>query len=77
MTAKDAREDDDAELEHCPICGKKLEEGEHYWANPPASHSYHTDKRGIARVWEHRDGLDVIPPTEPFGENTVGGHLYG
>ena len=59
--------------ERCPIsgCEKILGEG-HWYANPKASHSYHTDKEGIARLWEHRDRLDVTPKTEPLATGTVG-----
>lgn len=57
----------------CPIgrCDETLGEGDngHWMAEGDGFHTFHTDKRGIARLWEHRDGLDVTPNTEPFASN--------
>jgi hypothetical protein len=63
---------DTDDIERCPICGLELAEGEHYYADPPADYSYHTDNEGIARTWEHRDGLDVTPSTPPYLDSTIG-----
>jgi hypothetical protein len=56
----------------CPICGKELREGEHYYANPPAVHSYHTDSEGVAKQWRWRSGLEVTPEPEKYAKGTVG-----
>lgn len=58
------------EGEQCPIsyCEKKVEDGDNgHWVAWGSGYStYHTDKVSVARTWEHRDSLTVVPSTEPF-----------
>lgn len=51
----------------CPLARCDETVGEQYWvAWGEGSHTYHVDDRGVAYTWEHRDGLTVVPPTEPY-----------
>lgn len=60
----------------CPLCGELLKEGEHYVARPEGSHTFHTDKKGIAKLWRYRSDMDVTPEPEPYEEGTIGYHMY-
>lgn len=54
----------------CPISGCAELVGDGHWIGEPSgSHTYHTNNRREARIWEHVDGLDVTPSTEPIGSN--------
>jgi hypothetical protein len=55
--------------DRCPLagCENSLSDGDHWYATGDGYHSYHTDKYGVARLWEHRDDLDVVPRTKPWG----------
>lgn len=54
-----------------------MTEPERWTAYPQNSaHVYHTEKKGIARIWQERDGLKVEPELEPFEEGTVAHFLY-
>lgn len=57
----------------CPLpkCEQIVGEG-HWLASPKSAATYHTDSEGIARQWEHIDGLEVTPSTEPYPEGKLG-----
>ena len=56
---------DVSEGDPCPVrkCGRTLGDG-HFVASGDGYHTFHTDKHHVARTWDHRDGLTVIPQTE-------------
>ena len=48
-----------------------------YTAYPPNNtHVYTTTNRGIAKIWKHRDGLDVDPDPGDYEPGTIGHWRY-